>query len=44
MLSDEIKWETTLQNSQEKLHLLAQEAVNEHKSGKTKQTEGNWNQ
>jgi hypothetical protein len=39
MLSDEINWDTTLQNSQEKLNNLAQEALNEYKSGKTQQTD-----
>ena len=39
MLSDEINWDTTLQNSQEKLNNLANEALNEYKSGKTKQTD-----
>ena len=39
MLSDEINWDTTLQNSQDKLNNLAQEALNEYKSGKTKQTD-----
>ena len=38
MLSDEMNWDTTLQNSQEKLNNLAQEALNEYKSGKTQQT------
>lgn len=39
MLTDEIRWETTLENSQEKLHLLAQEALTEYKRGKTKKTD-----
>ena len=39
MLSDEINWDTTLQNSQEKLNNLAQEALNEYMSGKTQQTD-----
>ncbi len=39
MLSDEMNWDTTLQNSQEKLNNLAQEALNEYKSGKTQQTD-----
>ncbi|MGI8581009.1 MAG: hypothetical protein ACR2KX_02375 [Chitinophagaceae bacterium] len=38
MLTDEMNWDTTLQNSQEKLDNLAQEALNEYKSGKTQQT------
>ena len=38
MLNDEMNWDTTLQNSQEKLNNLAQEALNEYKSGKTQQT------
>ncbi|MEO7802722.1 MAG: hypothetical protein ABIR81_12010 [Ginsengibacter sp.] len=39
MLSDEIKWDTTLQNSQHKLDSLAQEALHEYKAGKTNQTD-----
>ena len=39
MLNDEMNWDTTLQNSQEKLNNLAQEALNEYKSGKTQQTD-----
>lgn len=39
MLSDEISWDTAFENSQEKLNNLAQEAINEYKAGKTKQTE-----
>jgi hypothetical protein len=39
MLSDEINWDVTLQNSQEKLDTLAQEAINEYKTGKTQQTD-----
>ncbi len=39
MLSDEMNWDTTLQNSQDKLNNLAQEALNEYKSGKAKQTD-----
>jgi len=39
MLSDEISWEVTLQNSQEKLSNLAEEALNEYKAGKTQQTD-----
>ena len=38
MLNDEMNWDTTLPNSQEKLNNLAQEALNEYKSGKTQQT------
>ncbi len=34
-----MNWDTTLQNSQEKLNNLAQEALEEYKSGKTKQTD-----
>jgi len=39
MLNDEMNWDTTLQNSQEKLDNLAQEALGEYKAGKTKQTD-----
>jgi len=39
MLSDEISWDVTLQNSQEKLGNLAEEALNEYKTGKTQQTD-----
>ena len=39
MLSDEISWDNTLQNSQEKLGNLAEEALNEYKTGKTQQTD-----
>ena len=39
MMNDEMNWDTTLQNSQEKLNNLAQEALNEYKSGKTQQTD-----
>ena len=37
MLEDEIKWDTTLLNTQEKLSNLAGEALHEYKTGKTKQ-------
>lgn len=40
MLTDTISWDVTLQNSQEKLGYLAEEALNEYKTGKTQQT--NW--
>ena len=39
MLSDEINWDTTLQNSQKKLGTLAQEALNDFKTGKAQQTD-----
>ncbi len=39
MLSDEINWDTTLQNSQKKLGTLAQEALNDYKTGKAQQTD-----
>ena len=39
MLVEEIKWDSTLQNSQKQLNKLAQEALNEHQSGKTLQTD-----
>lgn len=32
MLSDEISWDTSFENSQDKLSNLAQEAVNEYKA------------
>ncbi len=37
MLNDEIKWDTTLLNTQDKLSSLAEEALCEYKAGKTKQ-------
>ena len=37
MLSDEMNWDSTLQNSQDKLNNLARQALNEYKSGKTQQ-------
>ncbi|MEP6950520.1 MAG: hypothetical protein ABI863_14645 [Ginsengibacter sp.] len=40
MLSDELNWDTTLQNSREKLGDLAKEALTEYQAGKTQQT--NW--
>ena len=39
LLKDELSWNTTLQNSQEKLGDLAKEALNEYKTGKTQQTD-----
>ncbi len=36
-LSDEINWDTTLQNNQDKLNSLVRQALNEYKSGKTQQ-------
>ncbi len=39
MLDAEIKWENTLQNSQNELSNLAQEALKEYESGKTKQAD-----
>lgn len=39
MLDEEIKWDTTLVNSQNELNKLAQEAVTEYESGKTKQAD-----
>ncbi len=39
MLKDEINWDATLQNTQDKLSNLAQEALTEYKAGKTKQTD-----
>ena len=40
LLEDEIKWESTLQNSQSQLSNLASEGIAEFKAGKTKQ--GDW--
>ncbi len=37
LLEDEIKWDTTLLNTQDKLSNLAEEALLEYKAGKTKQ-------
>lgn len=37
MINDELEWENTLNNTQDKLATLAKEAVEEYKSGKTKQ-------
>ncbi|MDQ6757047.1 MAG: hypothetical protein M3004_08930 [Bacteroidota bacterium] len=39
MLSDEINWDTSFKNSQDKLSNLAQEALTEYKAGETKQTD-----
>lgn len=39
LIDDELKWESTLENSQDQLIKLAEEALNEHKAGKTKQVE-----
>ncbi len=39
MLQDELGWDITFQNTQEKLSMLAQEALDEYKTGKTKQTD-----
>ncbi len=39
MLEDEINWDFTLQNSQEKLNILAKEAIHEYKNRKTEQTD-----
>lgn len=36
MINDELEWETTLENSQDKLSTLAKEAIQEYQSGKTK--------
>ncbi len=41
MLSDEMNWDTTLQNSQKKLGTLAQEALNDFKTGKAQKQTGN---
>ncbi len=39
MLRDELSWDTTFQDTQEKLSMLAQEALNEYRKGKTQQTD-----
>lgn len=39
MLSDEINWDRTLQNSEDELSSLAQEAVTEYKNNRTQQTD-----
>ncbi len=39
MLRNEMNWDITLQNNQDKLVNLAQEALTEYKTGKTKQTD-----
>lgn len=39
MLEDEIKWDNTLQSSQNELNKLGQEAIKEFDSGKTKQSD-----
>ena len=37
MLKEELQWNETLNNTQDKLSILAKEALHEYKSGKTKQ-------
>ncbi len=37
LLEDEMKWDTTLQTTQDKLSILAEEALQEYKAGKTNQ-------
>lgn len=39
MLNEEIIWDTTLKNSKAQLGKLAQEALAEHKSGKTQKND-----
>lgn len=36
MLDEELQWDNTLRNTEDKLVLLAKEAIEEHQSGKTK--------
>jgi ElaB/YqjD/DUF883 family membrane-anchored ribosome-binding protein len=36
MINDELEWENTLKNTQDKLATLAKEAIEEYQSGKTK--------
>jgi len=38
MLTEEIMWHSTLENSQEKLQRLGEEALNEHALGNTKKS------
>ena len=37
MLNDELRFDTTLHNTQDKLTKLAKEAIDEHQAGNTKQ-------
>ena len=37
MLNDELRFDTTLHNTQDKLTKLAKEAIDEHQKGNTKQ-------
>lgn len=39
ILEEDIKWDSTLQNSYSKLNKLAQEALKEYESGKTEQAD-----
>ncbi len=39
MLNDEISWDSSFKNSQDKLSNLAQEALTEYKAGEKKQTD-----
>ncbi|MEP6467553.1 MAG: hypothetical protein ABJB05_14685 [Parafilimonas sp.] len=39
MINDELEWDNTLHKTQDKLTTLAKEAVEEYKSGKTKQAD-----
>jgi aspartate/glutamate racemase len=41
LIDDELKWDSTLQNSESQLIKLAEEALNEHNAGKTKQADCN---
>lgn len=36
LINDELEWDNTLNNTQDKLAILAKEAIEEYKSGKTK--------
>ena len=40
MINEELGWENTLRNTQEKLSVSAKEAIEEYQSGKTKT--GDW--
>ena len=37
LINEELEWDNTLNKTQDKLSMLAKEAIEEYKSGKTKQ-------
>lgn len=39
LIENELRWEASFQKSEDKLVELAEEALNEHKAGKTKQAD-----